>query len=74
MTTFYIAYWIASAIISAILALTITIVDIHHDSSHDPIGSILFHTLMTIGCFLGGLAIAFVISFGLSHTKESKVS
>ena len=29
---------------------------------------------MTIGCFLGGLAIAFVISFGLSHTKESKVS
>lgn len=74
MTTFYIAYWIASAIISAILALTITIVDIHRDSSHDPIGSILFHTLMTIGCFLGGLAIAFMISFGLSSSKESKVS
>lgn len=74
MTTFYITYWIISAIISAILALTITIVDIHRDSSHDLIGSILFHTLMTIGCFLGGLAITFMISFGLSSSKESKVS
>lgn len=74
MTTFYITYLIASAIVSAILALTITIVDIHRDNSHDPIGSTLFHTLMTIGCFLGGLAIAFVISFGLSSSKESKVS
>lgn len=74
MTTFYATYWITSAIISAILALVITIVDIHRDSSHDPIGSTLFHTLMAIGCFLGGLAIAFVISFGLSSSKESKVS
>ena len=74
MTTFYATYWIISAIISAILALVITIINSHRDSSHDPIGSILFHTLMAIVCFLGGLAIAFVISFSLASSKENKVS
>ncbi len=71
MTLFFATYWTISAIISAIIALIITIISLKRTPDND-IGSVLYHILLTIGCFLTGLAIAFVTCYSFSHIKESK--
>ena len=71
MTSFFATYWAISALISAIIALTITIISLKRTTNND-IGSVLYHTFLVISCFLTGLAIAFVTCYSFSHIKESK--
>ena len=73
MTSFFATYWALSALISAIIALTITIISLKHTPDND-IGSVLYHTFLAIGCFLTGLAIALVTCYSSSTTKESKAT
>lgn len=71
MTSFFATYWAISALISAIIALTITIISLKRTPDND-IGSVLYHIFLVISCFLTGLAIALVTCYSASSTKESK--
>lgn len=72
MTSFYATYWAISALISVIIALILTVISIRHNRDSDPIGSILYHTIVFISYFIFGLGLAFATCFSFSHTKESK--
>ena len=71
MTSFFATYWAISALISVLIALIITIVSLKRTPNND-IGSVLYHILLAIGCFLTGLTIALVTCYSFSTTKESK--